>query len=277
MKNKLTIGIVSVLIILLAYIFAGVTGTEDNIRYTKDPDLKFIVVGDPHIKAIKNNDTGAERLKHIVNLTNNMDIDLVVFMGDITNKGTRKQYDLIKDILKDMNKPYYVIIGNHDIMTSDNIFEEYYGDSQRIENIKGYQLLFIGTGGYRDESGNLTKLYWSFDFNKANKTIPTIIFSHTPIKCPLSVYITCKWNEEKLIYGKSMKPELDKFTNLLGIYSGHIHRDSNEIDNGIRYITINGLISIGIGGIYAQPSDMVGYSIIKDGKLYYELRPYIKE
>lgn len=173
-----------------------------------------------------------------------------------------------------------MVIGNHDIMASDDMFQEYYGSPEKIETIKSrntgdiYQLLFVGTRADRNSGGSVTDLYWSFDFNKVNKTIPTLVFAHTPIRCPSSTYISCKLNEKALIYGKSMEQELDKFTNLLGVYSGHIHRDSEETVNGVKYVTVNGLVSIGIAGIFAQASDEIGYSVIKDGVLYYQLIPY---
>ncbi len=276
MNNKL-IGTISI-VLIITFIFSGSTGTENiNINDIKDPDLKFVVIGDPHIKAIDNNDSGAERLRSIVETVNNMDVDFVVIMGDITNNGTRKQYELSKNILSDLKKPYYIVIGNHDMKTSDNLFEEYYGSPEKIETVKNrntgdiYQLLFVGT--YADRDG-ITNISWSFDFNKTNKTIPTFVFAHTPIRCPSNVYISCKLRENDLVYGKGMEQELDKFVNLLGVYSGHIHRDSNEIINGVRFVTIDGLVSIGIGGIYAKASDDIGYSVVKDGVLYYQLIPY---
>lgn len=269
---------------------------EKNIDDIKDPDLKFVVIGDPHIGDKKSNDSGTKRLIAIVDTINNMDIDFVVILGDITDKGIREQYKLSKNILDKLEKPYYVIIGNHDIMKSDKTFEKYYGTPEKIEIVKGrkdrdynnnndynnygndndniYQLLFIGTYGDRDNKGEITNLYWSFDFEKANKTIPTLIFSHTPIRCPGTVYVTCKLDERHLIYGKDMEDELNKFDNLLGVYSGHIHRDSDEIRNGVRYVTVNGLISMGIANIYAEKSDHIGYSVIKDGVLYYQLKKY---
>lgn len=279
MNNKL-IGIVFI-ILIFASILVGGTGTRDIIiDNIKDPDLKFVIIGDPHIKAIDNNDTGAKRLSSIVETVNNMDVDFVVIVGDITDKGIRKQYELSKNILSHLKKPYYMVIGNHDIMASDDIFKEYYGSSEKIETVKGrntgdiYQLLFVGTRADRKSDGNITNLYWSFDFNKANKTIPTLVFAHTPIRCPSSVYVSCKLKEKQLIYGSGMETELEKFVNLLGVYSGHIHRDSNEVINGVRYVTVDGLVSIGIGGIYAQASGDIGYSAVKNGVLYYQLIPY---
>lgn len=279
MKNKLIGAIFAVLI--FTFMFSGSTGIgSTSVDSIKDPDLKFVVIGDPHIKAIDNNDTGAERLRSIVDRVNNMDVDFVVFVGDITDKGTRKQYELSKDILSNLKKPYYMVIGNHDLMVSDDMFKEYYSSPEKIETVKNrntgdiYQLLFVGTRVDRDSRGNFTNMYWSFDFNKANKTIPTLVFAHTPIRCPSSVYISCKLNEKDLIYGKSMEQELNKFTNLLGVYSGHIHRDSEETVNEVKYVTVNGLVTIGMAGIFAQASDDIGYSVVKDGVLYYQLIPY---
>ena len=278
--TKELIGIIFT-ILLFASMFVGGTGADDaNIDNIDNPDLKFVVVGDPNIKAINNNDTGTKRLMSIVETINNMDIDFVVIAGDITDKGNRKQYQLSKNILNKLNKPYYIVVGNHDIKKSDDIFQEYYGSPEKIEIVKGrnngevYQLLFVDTRGDRDGKGNITNLSWSFDFSKTNKTIPTLVFAHTPIRCPKSIYVQCKLKEKELIYGKSMEQELDKFTNLLGVYSGHIHRDSNETKNGVTYVTIDGLVSIGIANIYAKASDSIGYSVIKDGVLYYQLKEF---
>lgn len=278
--TKELIGIIFVTL-LFTSMFVGGTGADDaNIDSIKDPDLKFVVVGDPHVKAMDNNDTGAKRLRSIVRTINNMDIDFAVIVGDITDKGEMKQYQLSKSILDELNKPYYVVIGNHDIKRSDDMFKDYYGSPEKIEIIKSrnsgevYQLLFVGTRGDRDGKGNITNLSWSFDFNKADKTIQTLVFAHTPIRCPLLVYVSCKLKEQDLIYGKSMEQELDKFAQLLGVYSGHIHRDSNETKNGVTYVTVDGLVSIGIANIYARPSDYMGYSVVKDGVLYFQLKEY---
>lgn len=245
-------------------------------------DIRFIVVGDPHVKAINKDDKdnisdkGNRRLEQVVNFVNKSDIDFVVFVGDITDDGTIESNDLVKEILKKLNKQYYLVAGNHDLLSSDNMFEKYYGPMERIEYVNGYQLLFIGI--YKENNGYDRIYKWSFDFNKADKNIPTLVFIHGPVTDLPTECIHCQLKlKEVLEYAKSIKTELDRFNNLIGVYSGHIHYDSDQIINGTRYITINGLNNIRFGEYVKviKFSDKIGYAEIKDGKSYYNLISYL--
>lgn len=264
----LIVGIISINI-------ESVSQSDINIgQYNVTKDIRFIIVGDPHVNSSNTSNKADEKLRSIVNFINKSDVDFAVFVGDMTNDGTRKSNDMVKDILKNVTKPYYVVIGNHDIFISPKMFESYYGPMEHIENIKGYQLLFIGI--YEDKD---KKLHWSFDFDKADKNAPTLVFIHGPVKDLPFECIQCILENDKLLYAKSIMPELDKFTNLIGVYSGHVHYDSNQVINEIRYVTINGLVDIDIGKYPIRvtaigSSDKVGYSIIKDNKSYYDLVSY---
>jgi len=245
-------------------------------------DIRFIVVGDPHVSAnIKGNevnitDKGNKRLEQVVNFVNKSDVDFVVFIGDMANDGSRKSNELVKSILKNLDKKYYVVAGNHDIIVSNNIFEKYYGPMERIEYIKGYQLLFIGI--YKETNEDRTVLKWSFDFNKADKDAPTLVFIHGPVTdLPIECLHCQIKNKEILEYAKSIRTELERFNNLIGVYSGHIHYDSDQIINGTRYVTVNGLNNFRFANYLkvVNFSDKVGYSAIKDGKSYFELVTYM--
>lgn len=272
-----------ILVVLVGGVYANMqsqnnaNNTDINVmnQYNATKELKFIVVGDPHVNSSNASDKGNKRLEQVVSFTNNKNIDFVVFMGDMTDDGTRKSNDMVIDILKDLNKKYYVVAGNHDILKSPKIFEEYYGPMEHIEYVNGYQLLFVGIYQEKDENG--TGLRWSFDFSKADKNVPTLVFIHGPvIDLPMECVHCQIKGKEILEYAKSIGPELEKFNNLIGVYSGHIHFDSNEIINGTRYVTINGLNNIRLGKYLTvvRSSDKVGYSIIKDDKSYYELIKY---
>jgi len=245
-------------------------------------DIRFIVVGDPHVSAnIKGNevnitDKGNKRLEQVVNFVNKSDVDFVVFIGDMANDGSRKSNELVKSILKNLDKKYYVVAGNHDIIVSNNIFEKYYGPMERIEYIKGYQLLFIGI--YKETNEDRTVLKWSFDFNKADKDAPTLVFIHGPVTdLPIECLHCQIKNKEILEYAKGIRTELERFNNLIGVYSGHIHYDSDQIINGTRYVTVNGLNNFRFANYLkvVNFSDKVGYSAIKDGKSYFELVTYM--
>lgn len=266
---------ISILTSLIAIILmTPVVGTYDITNIDETKDLKFITVGDPQID-LKTLD-GVERLKQVVSFANKSDVDFVLFEGDMTDDGTRKSNDVVKSILKDLNKPYYTVVGNHDMYVSSKIFESYYGPTEHIENVKGYQLLFIGIDDRKNDEGNVTGLKWSFDFSKADKNVPTLVFIHGPVVDIPTGCLYCRLEKDILAYGYSIKPELEKFPNLIGVYSGHVHYDSNRVINNTRYVTINGLVNITVMGItIAHSSNKVGYSVVQGNKSYFDLVSYV--
>ena len=272
-----------ILIVLISSVYANVqtqnstndTGIDTTNQYNTTRELKFIVVGDPHVNYSNTSDKGNKRLEQVVNFVNNKDIDFVVFIGDMADDGKRRSNEVVKDILKNLNKKYYVIAGNHDILISPKMFEEYYGPMEHIEYVNGYQLLFVGIYEEKDENG--TTLKWSFDFRKADKNAPTLVFIHGPVADLPIGCIHCQIKDRNILqYATDIRPELEKFDNLIGVYSGHIHYDSDSVINGTRYVTVNGLNNIRFGKYLTvvKYSDKVGYSVIKDDKSYYGLVSY---
>lgn len=274
---------VIILAVLISSVYADIQTQGDinnsdidaKSQYNTTKDLKFIIVGDPHVNSSNVSDKGNKRLEQVVNFTNDKDIDFVVFMGDMADDGKRRSNEAVKDILKNLDKPYYVVAGNHDILISPNMFEEYYGPMEHIEHVNGYQLLFIGI--YEEKKGKENTLKWSFDFSKADKNAPTLVFIHGPVTDLPIECIHCQIKDRNILqYATSIRSELEKFDNLIGVYSGHIHFDSDSIINGTRYITVNGLNNIRFGKYLTvvKYSDKIGYSVIKDNKSYYELVSY---
>lgn len=279
-KRTVTIIFILILTTLLSTILilpiAGPYAYGKNLNNSgvENKELKFITVGDPQIN-LKTLD-GVERLKKVVSFANNSDADFILFEGDMTADGTRKSNDEVKNILGDLKKPYYVIVGNHDMYISSNMFESYYGPKEHIENVKGYQLIFVGMDDRKNEEGNVTKLNWSFDFSKVDKDRPTLVFIHGPVVDIPTGCLYCRFEKDILAYGYSIRPELERFTNLIGVYSGHVHYDSNRLIGNTRYVTVNGLVDVTVKGItIAHASNKVGYSVIKGDKSYYELVSYL--
>jgi Icc-related predicted phosphoesterase len=275
--KKLFLGLLfSVLtVVIMMNVYAGTQSYHNDVDTSSSVDgLKFIVVGDPQINSTTLE--GVERLKKVISFANNSSINFVVFEGDMTNDGTNKSNDMVKDILKNLKKPYYVVIGNHDIFISQKVFESYYGPMEHIEYVNGYQLLFIGMYDVKNEDGNIIRLNWSFDFSKTDKNAKTLAFIHGPVRSLPIGCLYCGLQKDIFAYGYSIRPELEEFSNLIGVYSGHVHYDSDELVNGVRYVTVNGLVNITVYGItIAHPSDSVGYSIIRENKSEYELIRYI--
>ncbi len=246
------------------------TATFNAIKFDNGQEIRFIVVGDPHVKSSSSgSDRGNTRLTQIINFVDNSNVDFVVFLGDIADDGKNKTYDIAKSIIQNSTKPYYTVAGNHDVTSGSGNFEAHFGPMEHMTSVKGYQLIFPGI--YFEGK---SKLHWSFDFSKANKSAPTIVFLHGPTVKPPAGDKTCSWGPDFFGYGQSMQPELNKFSGLIAEYAGHVHYDTDQTINGVRYITINGLVDKAGGCDNEGPSDYVGYSRIKDGKADYTLVDY---
>ncbi|MCI0523055.1 MAG: metallophosphoesterase, partial [Bacteroidales bacterium] len=100
--------------------------------------VRFALVTDTHIGG-----TGAdEDLRRTVTDINNIDtIDFVIVSGDVTEFGSDAELTLAKEILDGLNKPWYIVPGNHDTKWSEN-------GANSFRRIFGSETFFFTHGGY---------------------------------------------------------------------------------------------------------------------------------
>lgn len=225
---------------------------------TSSDTIIFITVGDPHLTSNKSADP-YKRLSRAINYINGRtDVDFAVITGDIVDSASSTNFGVAKNLLGSLNKPYYIVPGNHDLGSSISKFESYFGPSERVVDMNGYQLIFVGIS--KDANGDK---HWSFDFSKVDKSKPTVIFNHGPVQPkPGATSCVSSWG---IYYGYScdMKQYVDSFAKLLGYYDGHVHTGTNQLIGGERYITEDNL---GGNGAY---SDYLGYTKISSNVLTY--------
>lgn len=83
--------------------------------------LRVVFMGDTHGYY-----TAAKDFVKAVN--GRTDIDFVVHGGDLTDCGTTREYEWIRDIMGGLNVPYVALIGNHDMLgTGDEVYRKMYG------------------------------------------------------------------------------------------------------------------------------------------------------
>lgn len=106
--------------------------------------FRFAVVTDLHIKAGTNQPT--EDLRLSVNQINHDDsIDFVLVTGDIADAGDGASLRIAKQELDRLNKPWYILEGNHDQNWSESCcmdFKKIFGYERFHFEHKG--ILFIG-------------------------------------------------------------------------------------------------------------------------------------
>lgn len=236
--------------------------------------LRFVTIGDVHIggnNAPPSYTDGLANFTRAINYINNMtDVDFVVQLGDIVDNASVTNFVVANSTLRNFTKPYYVIEGNHDIGSpSGTNFRKYIGPTNRlIKDFKGYQLIFPGID--RGSNLNISAYDWIFNYSTADKSKPTIVFDHGPVKPnPNSKITDCvaSWDGNGSIpyygYACNMSSELSSFTNILGVYAGHVHTGTNRTINGTLYVTEDNIGGNGAASIY------IGNTIIQDGNVTY--------
>ncbi len=161
-----------------------------GIAFAQQP-FQFALVTDTHVGS----STGAEDLRRTVadlNLRN--DVDFVILSGDVTEFGSDEELQLAKQILDSLQKPLYVIPGNHDSNWSEsgaNTFRQVFGAETFFFEHKGYQFMGTTSGpNMRMSPGQIPRenLVWMDSvFNTHTDTArPLIFINHYPLDSSLN-------------------------------------------------------------------------------------------
>jgi len=225
--------------------------------------FKFAHVSDTHIGS---NNSEEDLRRTVRNINNDSTLQFVILSGDITDFGSDAELHLAKQILDSLNKPWYIIPGNHDANWSEsgtNSFKKIFGAETFKFNYGGY--LFLGTvcgPNMRMSPGQVSRenVVWldSTLANLKDKNIPIIYVNHYPQDSSLN-----NWYE--II-------DLLKTRNTQLIICGHGHANHKLNFEGIPGI-------MGRSNLRAR-NPVGGYNIvtIKDGTVTYAVRnPVINE
>lgn len=173
------------LLILLLLIYGRYIGTEGLV--TKEyvinastiesfDSLKIVHFSDLHYLRVTNED----KLKEVVREINTINPDIVFFTGDLIDKDfdiNDKEKSILVKYLKNINSKYgkYAIIGNHDDIKDESLFEEIYssGNFNLLKN--EYDIIYgenedkIFIGGlstYSFDKADIDKVMSYFNDNK---------------------------------------------------------------------------------------------------------------
>lgn len=224
-------------ILIILFLFFSFTG----ISHAKA--LKFAQIADVHYK-LDETSNSKQSLKWAIDELNKInDLDFVIFLGDNIDKSNKEILKSFLNLLTSLNKPYYIVLGNHDAhkisgMTKDEYVEIVlnYNKHQKIFSSnymfipkKGIKCLILdGAMPYMpSKHGQYTKETLSFARSnlKKYKKDKFIIFQHFPIYEPFE-------DKSLEIYEKDAYLDLLKdVDNILMISSGHYHASNSTYDN----------------------------------------------
>ncbi len=104
-----------------------------NFRTLKNPKGKllssFAIVSDLHISERLENRKGRMFVEssllfsEILQTCKELKLDFMTISGDLTNDGTPKEFEMLKNILKPFDIPIIAGIGDHDVMCSTNLWK----------------------------------------------------------------------------------------------------------------------------------------------------------
>ena len=217
--------------------------------------FKFAHVSDIHIGS-HNSEEDLSRTVHNINADSSL--KFVIISGDITDFGTDSAFHIAKNILDSLNKPWYIIPGNHDANWSEsgtNSFKKIFGSETFKFEYGGY--LFLGTvcgPNMRMSPGQVSRenIVWldSTLKNLKDKNIPIIFVNHYPLDSSLNNWFDIM--------------DLLKTRNTQLILCGHGHANHQFNFEGIPGI-------MGRSNLRAK-KEVGGYNVvtIKDGTVTYE-------
>jgi outer membrane protein assembly factor BamB/predicted phosphodiesterase len=209
--------------------------------FTQTPSLRFAWLSDTHIGST----TGAADLSRTVRDLNAMSgSDFVMLSGDITEMGANAELELAKAILDSLNKPYYIIPGNHDTKWSESgatKFAELWGSDKFVFEFGSYRfiglhqgpLMRMGDGHFAPED-----LRWldSVLVHLPDKNQPLFFVTHYPIDPSIDNWYELldrakRYNLQALLCGHGHRNQALNFEGLPGVM-GRSNLRAKEITGG---------------------------------------------
>jgi len=195
-----------------------------NFRIGQITDIHLIVTNDEEdslqsVNSFKKTLADAKRFE----------LDLLVFSGDLTEHSYKEEYDLFFELVKDYDRPWCFIAGNHDKSLD---LEKYSpvpvmlksGDYFYKKNVNGNLIFFLDSS-----SGIISKrqLEWLESEAKKEEGEVFLFVHHPPCHCGHlfmdSRYALKNWKE--------VGETLDRIPNLHSIFVGHYH-SAMEVPRG---------------------------------------------
>jgi outer membrane protein assembly factor BamB/predicted MPP superfamily phosphohydrolase len=218
-----------------------------NISYSQSK-FKFAHVSDTHIGS-HNADEDLRRT--VQNINSDSTLKFVIISGDITDFGSDAEFLLAKQILDSLNKPWYIIPGNHDANWSEsgtNSFKKIFGAETFKFEYGGY--LFLGTvcgPNMRMSPGQVSRenVVWldSTLKNVKDKNIPIIYVNHYPQDSTLNnwyeiIDMLKTRNTQLILCGHGHHNEVFNFEGIPGVM-GRSNLRAKKPVGGYNVVTIN--------------------------------------
>jgi 3',5'-cyclic-AMP phosphodiesterase len=182
--------------------------TLSNNKNSNDT-IRFVVMGD----AQRWYDEATELTSQINKLKN---IDFVIQTGDLTDFGLLQEYNWMKEILDQLDVPYFPVIGNHDLVANGGgVYKEMFGDYNFSFVFGNTKFVFLNTNslefGFHAPVPNLNWLEQEIALTEDYENV--FLTMHVP---PMSMEFNPELKDD-------FKNELNNNQQLIGVLHGHTH------------------------------------------------------
>lgn len=201
---------------------------EIERRFADSDTLRVAFISDTHGWYRQTKD-------EIASLNSRQDIDFVVHCGDLTDTGTAKEYEWIRDLLGGLHCPHVALIGNHDFLgTGDQAYRVMFGEMDFSFIAARTKFVCLNTNA--TEYDYLAAVP-NFDFLETELTKDTARFDRTIIVMHAPPY--CEQFNNNV--AKAFRRYIDFFPGLMCCVYGHNHSDAvlDIYDDGLLFYGID--------------------------------------
>lgn len=221
--------------------------------------VKVAVVSDIHVQLAKKDNGEYKMTPSIRNLQraianiNESDFDYVVFTGDCIDSANKESLVMFGKIINALKKPYYVIMGNHDVVQVTGVDKKKFfqlvnrfskNKTRKLPAIKvvDNKLVFFFMDGVNQfipgpkGSFKEDELLWLDKKLNKYKNQNVLIFQHFPIVEPMY------HPSHKTVNADEYLEVLSKHNNVRAIITGHYHFENEIIENDIMHISVPALV-----------------------------------
>lgn len=180
------------------------------------------------VNPVHNLQLAVEKLKSIP------DIDVIVVTGDITNDGMKESYLKADSVLSALNRPVYVVLGNHDNQENFDAIKDSLTALKFTDclTVKGYRILFLNSVITEAEGKNHSSgaFYEYTLFEQGPEGVKDILVMHHP-----AIEVGGWMNRRILINRDEFRKRVSESRRVAAVLSGHNHHHFSREENGVLF------------------------------------------
>ena len=215
---------------------------KDNFKFLSDADrnllfgdeFSFLVLADTHIQ--DGNAHGLEKMKTVIDESKTAgggkEIQFAVFVGDITQYGSRQDIQKFLDIAVLLGIPCYPVIGNHDIFLGNwPAWKDLIGSTRYRVNGGGATLFILDSA---NSFLGKNQIDWLENGLKSAQG-KVFVFSHDNlfVESPEDIQQLSDTKERARVMSV-LQGRCD------AMFTGHLHKEIMKEAGGVRYISVGG-------------------------------------